>query len=122
MPRYNINSPVKHDGRIIKSGVLSLESEEAEPLLRSGALSPAEDAQEPISPPATSNDGEGSDGNGAAAGEPVQPAAATSNDGEGSDGNGAAAGEPVQPAAATDKPSATKPATKPTSKATKAKG
>ncbi|MHA7855428.1 hypothetical protein [Marinobacter shengliensis] len=98
MPRYNVNSPVKHGGRIIKSGVLSLESEEAEPLLRSGALSPAEDAQEPISPPATSNDGEGSDG------------------------NGAAAGEPVQPAAATDKPSATKPATKPTSKATKAKG
>ena len=69
MPRYNVNSPVKHGGRIIKSGVLSLEFEEAEPLLLSGALSPAEEAQEPISPPATSSDGEGSDGNGAAAGD-----------------------------------------------------
>lgn len=98
MPRYNVNSPVKHGGRIIKSGVLSLEFEEAEPLLLSGALSPAEEAQEPISPPATSNDGEGSDG------------------------NEAAAGEPKQPAASTNKPSATKPAAKSTSKATKAKG
>lgn len=53
MPRYNVNSPVKHGGRIIKSGVLSLECEDAEPLLRSGALSPAEDGQEP-KPPAKS--------------------------------------------------------------------
>jgi hypothetical protein len=46
MPRYIIQSPVKHGGRIMKSGVLSLEPEEAEPLLKSGALSP-EEAEEP---------------------------------------------------------------------------
>lgn len=42
MPSYKICSPVKVNGRIMKSGVVTLDTDVAEPLLESGALRPAE--------------------------------------------------------------------------------
>ncbi|MEX2475062.1 hypothetical protein [Marinobacter sp.] len=47
MPRYNVNSPIKHGGRFIKSGVVSMDEEAALPLLKSGGLTPADDQGEP---------------------------------------------------------------------------
>lgn len=39
MPRYQINRPIKHGGRIVKKGMVELEVSVAVPLLKSNALS-----------------------------------------------------------------------------------
>lgn len=58
MPTYKIGSPVKVHGRIMKSGVLTLDAEAAEPLLESGALLPP-DNPEPPPPPPSGNEAPG---------------------------------------------------------------
>lgn len=47
MQTYKIDSPIKVNGRIMKTGVVSLKDEDAEPLLESGAITPAPEQQEP---------------------------------------------------------------------------
>jgi len=148
MPRYNVNSPVKHGGRFIKTGVVSMEAEQAEELLLSGALSPAEAEQEPNQTPANITDGEDSGKNGAAPGEPdpqagsgdsaddsaSDPEKATSDAGEtpaageeNQDGSNEPASDAGQTpgsgatAAPAAKSTAKKPASKSTAKTAKAK-